>query len=199
LKPPSPPTRLTLLSHGATRAQRRAAFPLNEPLDEPEIARIAALGWNAPRAQLTLSGPEGRTQQTAEALGLPVTVDDELRDCNYGAWCGRELDELQSSEPDKVLTWLTDVAAAPHGGESISELVNRVGRWLKSQNEAGHVIAVTHPAIIRAAIVYILEAPPQAFWRIDIAPLSLTDLRFNGRVWRLRCSSCELRSSSDPN
>jgi broad specificity phosphatase PhoE len=141
-----------------------------------------------------LSGPESRVQQTAAALGLLFEVSDELRDCDYGAWQGRELDEIQSSEPDNVLAWLTDVAATPHGGESISELIDRVGRWFKAQSGAGHIIAVTHPAVIRAAIVCVLEAPPQAFWRIDIAPLSLTDLRFNGRVWTLRSSSCGLRS-----
>jgi broad specificity phosphatase PhoE len=191
----SPPTRLSFISHAATRAQRRAAFPLEESLEESEVVKIVSLGWNAPGAQQILSGPEERTQQTAAALGLLFAVTDELRDCDYGTWKGRELDEVQSSEPDKVLTWLTDAAATPHGGESITALIGRIGRWLTAQSEAGHVIAVTHPAVIRAAIVFILNAPAQAFWRIDIAPLSVTDLRFNGRVWTLRSSSCALRSS----
>lgn len=156
---------------------------------------MVSLGWSAPGAQQILSGPEERTQRTAAALGLLFTLTEELRDCDYGTWKGRELAEVQSSEPDKVLTWLTDAAAKPHGGESILELIGRVDRWLTEQREAGHVIAVTHPSVIRAAIVSALNAPPQAFWRIDIAPLSVTDLRFNGRVWTLRSSSCGLRSS----
>jgi broad specificity phosphatase PhoE len=119
-----------------------------------------------------------------------------LRDCNYGRWSGRELDKVQSEEPDKVAIWLTDPAAAPHGGESILKLVDRVGGWLREQGCAGHVIAVTHPAVIRAAIVYALETPLQSFWRIDIAPLSLTDLRLNGKMWALRSSSSMLRQSS---
>jgi broad specificity phosphatase PhoE len=190
----SPPTRLTFISHAATLAQRRAAFPLEESLDESEIAKIISLGWNAPKAQQILSGPEERTQQTATALGLLFTTTEELRDCDYGIWKGRELVEVQSSEPDKVLAWLTDTAAKPHGGESILELIDRVGRWLTAQRGVGHILAVTHPAIIRAAIVSVLDAPAQAFWRIDIAPLSVTDLRFNGRAWTLRSSSCGLRS-----
>jgi broad specificity phosphatase PhoE len=159
------------------------------------MAEVAALGWNAPRAQQVWSGPERRVQQTAESLGLSATVATGLRDCDYGTWGGREIGEVQSGEPDKVLNWLTDAAAAPHGGESIREVVDRVGRWMQEQCGTGHVIAVTHPAIIRAAIVCALDAPLQAFWRIDIAPLSLTDLRFNGRLWTLRSSSCALRSS----
>ena len=53
-----------------------------------------------------------------------------------------------------------------------------------------HTIAVTHPAVIRAAIVHALQVPLPAFWRFDIAPLSLTDLRFNGGVWSVRCAGC---------
>jgi broad specificity phosphatase PhoE len=192
----SPATRLTFISHAATRAQHRAVFQaLDEPVGESEMVEIAALGWKAPRAQQVCSGPERRVQETAQALGLSGTVVTGLRDCDYGTWSGRELSEVQSSEPEEVLTWLTDATAAPHGGESILAMVDRVGRWLEDQHGRGHIIAVTHPAVIRAAIVCALEAPLQAFWRIDIAPLSLTDLRFNGRVWTLRSSSCGLRGS----
>jgi broad specificity phosphatase PhoE len=169
---------------------------MDEPVGESEIAEIAALGWNAPRAQQVCSAPERRVQETVKALGLSPTVVAELRDCDYGTWSGRELSEVQSSEPEEVLTWLTDTAASPHGGESILALVDRVGRWLEEQRERGHVIAVTHPAVIRAAIVCALEVPLQSFWRIDIAPLSLTDLRFNGRMWTLRSSGCGLRGSA---
>jgi broad specificity phosphatase PhoE len=170
---------------------------VDEPVGESEMAEIAALGWSVPRTQLICSGPERRVRETAKALGLSATVVADLRDCYYGTWSGRELSEVQSSEPKEVLTWLTDATAAPHGGESILALADRIGRWLEEQRGRGHVIAVTHTAVIRAAIVCALEAPLQAFWRIDIAPLSLTDLRFNGRVWTLRSSGCGLRDSAN--
>ena len=188
-------SRLTLISHAPTQAQRRAAFPADECLDEQEFAKIAALGWQAPRARRIWSSPERQTQQTSQALGLSAAIAPELRDCHYGAWRGRELNELQSLEPESVLAWLTDAAASPHGGESIIDLINRVSRWLDEQRDAGHTLAVTHPAVIRGAIVHALQAPAQSFWRIDIAPLSLTDLRFNGRVWTVRSTACPLRKT----
>ena len=186
-------TRLTLISHAPTQAQRRAAFPADESLEEQEFAKVAALGWKAPRLQRIWSAPERQTQQTAQALGLSAAIAPELRDCDYGAWRGREFDELQSAAPEGVVAWLTDVAASPHGGESIIDLIHRVGSWLDEQRDAGHTLAVTHPAVIRGAIVYALQAPAQTFWRIDIAPLSLTDLRFNGTVWTVRSTACPLR------
>ncbi len=185
-------TRLTLISHAATEAQRRSAFPSDEPLEEREMAKIAALGWNAPRAQRIVSGPERRVQQTAEALGLTAEVAVELRDCDYGEWRGYTLSEVELRQPEEVFAWLTDPGAAPHGGESILQLITRIGGWLEEQRAQDHTIAVTHPAVIRSALVHTLQGPPSAFWRIDVAPLSLTDLRWNGRVWTVRCSGCAL-------
>jgi broad specificity phosphatase PhoE len=185
-------TRLSLISHAATPAQRHAAFPEDELLEPREIAKINALDWKAPTAQRVLSAPERRTQQTAQALGLTATVAAELRDCDYGVWRGRELSELQAQDPEGVAAWLADPAATSHSGESIANLIDRVGMWLDQLREDGHTIAITHPAVIRSAVVHILNAPVQSFWRIDIAPLSLTDLRFNGKLWTLRSCATTL-------
>jgi broad specificity phosphatase PhoE len=184
--------RLTLIAHAATEAQRRAAFPLDELLEQREMAKVAALGWKAPRAHRIVAGPERRAQQTAEALGLSAENVAELRDCDYGAWRGYTLSEVEQRQPEEVLAWLTDPSAAPHGGESILQLITRMGDWLKEQSAVDHTIAVTHPAVIRSALVHTLQSPPSSFWRIDIAPLSLTDLRWNGRVWTVRSSGCAL-------
>jgi hypothetical protein len=39
---------------------------------------------------------------------------------------------------------------------------------------------------MRAAALYVLEAPFPAFWRLDIQPMSAIDLRSNGRFWTIR-------------
>jgi broad specificity phosphatase PhoE len=185
-------TRLTLIAHAATEAQRHAAFPLDEPITEREIVKIAALNWSAPRAEQIWSAPERRTQETSRRLGLAASVADGLRDCDYGKWCGRSMDEVQSVDSEGILAWLTDPSSAPHGGESIQNLIDRVGTWMDQQREVGHTLAVTHPAVIRAAIVCVLRIPAQTFWRFDISPLSLTDLRFSRGVWTLRCAGSPL-------
>jgi broad specificity phosphatase PhoE len=185
-------SRLTLIAHAATEAQRRAAFPLDEPLEKRELEKVAALGWKAPRAHRVVSGLERRAQQTAEALGLSAENAVELRDCDYGAWRGLTLSEVELRQPEELFAWLTDPGAAPHGGESILQVITRVSAWLEEQRTSDHTIAVTHPAVIRSALIHTLQAPPSSFWRIDIAPLSLTDLRWNGRAWTVRCTGCAL-------
>jgi broad specificity phosphatase PhoE len=194
-EPQTLPARITLISHAATLALKRASFPLDEALVEGEPEKIAALGWAAPRTQQICAGPEQRTRQTATALGLEASVESGLADVNYGEWSGKQIDEIQASDPIGLAAWLTDVSAAPHGGESFVQLIVRVGQWMEAQTSAGHTLAVTHPAVIRAAILYSLQAPPESFWRLEIAPLSVTDLRFNGRLWTARSTGCALSRS----
>jgi broad specificity phosphatase PhoE len=53
-------------------------------------------------------------------------IDPGLRDCDYGAWTGRELSKVQLDQPKDVAAWLTDPCASPHGGESILQLIVRI-------------------------------------------------------------------------
>lgn len=188
-------SRITFISHAATQALRRAAFPADEALEEPEITRIKSIGWRVPGAQQILSAPERRAQMTALSLDLSASIAEDLCDCDFGSWWGRELSQVQNDDPAGLVSWLTDPAAAPHGGESIEALVGRVKGWMDRQRDAGHTIAVTHPSIIRSAMILALDAPLQSFWRLDIAPISLTDLRYNGSVWTLRSAATKLSQS----
>jgi broad specificity phosphatase PhoE len=187
------PARITLISHAPTLALRRASFPLDEPLVEAEFDKMASLGWTVPRAQYVCCGPEKRTQQTAQALGLEPSTAVELADVDYGTWSGKEIGDIHASDSEGLAKWLTDVHAAPHGGESFAQLIARVQQWMEGRPSAGHTVAVTHPAVIRAVIICAIQAPSESFWRIEIGPLTITDLRFNGRLWTVRSMGCSLR------
>jgi len=185
-------TSLTLISHASTRALRRAAFPDDEPLDASAYRKAAAAA-PLPRTRSGWTAPERRTTQTAQALALDATVETALRDCDYGRWRGFSLAELQAAEPEAVTSWLAEPNSAPHGGESIVDLLRRIGLWLDELDEAAGVVAVTHPAIVRAAIVHAIGAAASTFWRIDVAPLTQTELRGGKGRWTLRSSGVPLR------
>jgi broad specificity phosphatase PhoE len=192
LKETGLPGRITFISHAPTAALRRAAFPLDESIESRELEKLVSIGWIPPRVHQVFAGPELRTRQTASALGLDPILCAELKDMDYASWRGKSLDEVQSTDPQGVGLWLTNVDAAPHGGESLASLLARIEHWLGGQNGSGHTLAFTHPAVIRAAILLALQAPAQSFWRIDAPPVSITDLRWNGRFWTLRSSGCTL-------
>ena len=179
------PTRVSLICHAATRATRAAAFPLDEALEQPASVggAVAALR----RADRSWTSPALCVRQTAAALELAPVVDPDLRDCDYGRWAGRRLSDVGAEDPNAIAMWLTDVSAAPHGGESIADVLRRIAAWLERRiGENGHGVAVTHAAVIRCAILHAIGAPTHSFWHIDIGPLSMTELRHDGSRWRWR-------------
>lgn len=185
--------RLLLISHASTAAMRAARFPADDPLDARGLAETAAA-----RARLSIPddtavfvSPAACARDTASALGLSATVQQGLADVDYGLWHGRRLADLALEAPQDLSAWTHDPDATAHGGESFSQLVKRVGRWLDTLDDASseesrktqNVIAVTHAPVIRAAIVYALGASPAVFSRIEIAPLSTVELRRSRRGW----------------
>ena len=178
-------SRLILLCHGMTAAQRGARFADDEPLEDSAAAAAAALRDRLPALQRCWASPALRTRETARLLGIDATLEPALADNDYGRWKGRSMAEIADKEPKSIAAWLADPSARPHGGESIRDLTTRVGAWLDGQHAAGgRSLAITHQAVIRAAIVHVLGAP--AFWRVDVEPLSLTELSSDGRRWNLR-------------
>jgi broad specificity phosphatase PhoE len=189
--------RLTLICHASTAAIRAAAFPLDEPLDAQGEAQAAILAGRLGRFDAAWTGPSLRTRQTAEALQLTAAIEPALRDIDLGRWAGASLTEIAAAEPDAVEAWTADPAAAPHGGETIIGLLERVRPWLDSHaHDRGRGIAVTHAAVIRAAIILAIDASPRSFWRIDIGPLCRVDLRGHAGVWTLRAINAATRTSA---
>ncbi|EJZ17027.1 phosphoglycerate mutase [Rhizobium sp. Pop5] len=185
-------TRLTWICHGATAASRKALFPLDEPL-ESKAAKDAAEMAALPRADRIFTSPALRTRQTATALRLDAGIDPALRDCDHGRWAGRPIVTIGSEEPENLEIWMSDPQAAPHGGESLFDLRTRVAGWMDAQSTlGGHVIAVSHAAIIRAAVVHVLQAPLSSFWLIDVGPLAIVRMTSDGRRWSLRFSISDL-------
>jgi broad specificity phosphatase PhoE len=183
--------RLILICHGSTDAVRKAKFADDEPLDRHGAADAAALVRHRPSADRCWCSPELRTRQTAEALQLDASPIQTLRDCDYGAWKGHSFEEILARDPQGIDAWLRDPAATPHGGESLLGLMRRTAQWLDEAKVVdGQSILVTHATIIRAAIVHAIEAPPQAFWRVDIAPLSMTRLSGRNARWNLASAGC---------
>lgn len=173
--------RLALVSHGSTEAIRTARFPDDEPLDDVGVREAGKR--ETMTADRVLVAPEARAAQTASLLGLHGESDPELRDIWYGTWRGLGMTDVA---PEQLSTWLTDPDAAPHGGESIAVVIERVRTWLAGvAGLGGSTIVVTHPAVIRAVVLIALDAPPISFWRIDIPPLSVTRLHYRN-AWTLR-------------
>lgn len=179
--------RIVLLAHAPTAAVRAAAFPADEPLTAAALTQAAGLRGTLPRSDEVRCADTARCRQTAEALGLDPVLDTDLAGLDHGTWAGRSLGDVGAVDPDGLGEWLTDPDARPHGGETLSELLARVGAWLDARTDPPHtVLAVVDAAVARAAVVHALGAPATALWRVDVAPLAATLLVGEPGRWNLR-------------
>jgi len=179
--------RLTMICSGVSPAVRRGAFPCGEAAEPAWLmARATALSVVLRRPDRVWCGPAASARQVAEALGLQASEMEALRDQDYGAWAGRSFAEMEATALEG---WMGDPQATPPGGESFEAVFRRVSDLMEGLvNEPGHIVAITHAPVIRAAVLHVVGAPLSGASHIDVEPLSLTDFRSDGRRWTLRAT-----------
>jgi broad specificity phosphatase PhoE len=191
---------LLLIRNAPTAATRAAAFPRDEPLDERGQRAAAGLPAALPSRFDALSSPALRCRMTATAAGLAPRVDPALAGWDLGSWAGRSLADVHAAEPQAAGAWLTDPGACAHGGESLRALVARVGGWLDQQAQLeGRAVAITHGGVVKAAVVHALGAPIEAFWQVDVAPLTITELHAHGGRWTVCRTNHPVARSRGPD
>ncbi|ATL33072.1 histidine phosphatase family protein [Streptomyces formicae] len=181
-------SRVLLVSPAMTASLRQARFDDGAPLDDRGRADARAAAGSLPADALVVTSASTRCRETAEALGLaPTDSPAELAGMAMGHWRGRSLHEVTASEPEALARWLTDPDHAPAGGESVSSFSARVVRWLDATAAGeGRLVAVVEPEVVRAAVIHVTGAPPAAFWRLDVEPLTVTELSGRAGRWNLR-------------
>jgi len=179
--------RLTLLCRGATLSNRKGGFNSEEPILPMDATRAVRIARHVSRFDALITAPEQSALETAAAFQAAPHIEPALRDLAYGAWRTKTLDDIASTDPLAIQAWLDDPHAAPHGGESLAGLFDRVSAWMDDAlADGGHRLVVTHAPVIRAAVLKTLQAPLASFWRIDVEPLAVADIRSDGRRWALR-------------
>lgn len=180
--------RLTLVAHAETASARRGSFPVgDEALGPRGHAAIDAFVGSLPRSEEAVTSPALAARETAHAFGLDATIDEALRDLDVGRWRGQTMEAIAAKAAADASAFIAEPSFAAHGGESIADLVERVSSWLDRRKESRiPVLAITHAAVLRAAIMGILQAPPTAFWHLDVVPLQMLTLTTDGRRWVVR-------------
>ena len=171
----------------STPSTRAIGFPADEDLDDHGRDSLSRLSGRLPGMDCVLRSPALSAEQTAEGLGLRADIEPLLRDCDFGRWTGRSLEEIAAQEPDALAQWLRDAEAAPHAGESFADVLERVANWMDGLGaQSGTVLAITHPTVMRAAIAGTLGAGAHAMFQIDVAPLTVVRLSGVGGRWKFK-------------
>jgi broad specificity phosphatase PhoE len=142
---------------------------------------------------IVLSSDLSRARDTAAAVsqhvGLPLHLDERLRETHFGQWQGMTHPEIAERWPAELEAWRSWRGHAV-GGEAPVEVAARaraaVEQWLPELPDGGALLAVTHGGTARALVGTLTELPPDTWWRL--APLGNTcwsTLVEDDRGWRL--------------
>lgn len=183
-----PPTVTVLLRHGATPLTAQRRFSGSGEIDlsplgvEQASAAAARLAGEASFAAV-VSSPLIRARHTAEivagTLSLDVSVEDDLRETDFGGWEGATFAEISSRSPVELAAWLASPDVAPPGGESFTATAKRVRRArdrLLARYGGQRVLVVSHVTPIKTLARLALDAPPQALYRMQLDPVGLTEI-----------------------
>lgn len=118
--------------------------------------QLSALGFTR-----IISSDLQRARETAtainETLALPLTTDSRLRERHYGILetgpSSAVTPEVSGFQDGRILS----MTAAPHNGESLQDLFDRVGDFLHdlfAGGVDGPILLVTHGGTIRALIAH---------------------------------------------
>ncbi|MDH6245897.1 glucosyl-3-phosphoglycerate phosphatase [Mycobacterium sp. OTB74] len=169
--------RLLLLRHGQTtynatsRMQGQLDTELSELGREQAVAAAEVLAKRQPL--VIISSDLRRALDTATTLGeragVPVTVDERLRETHLGDWQGLTHDEVDAAAPGARLAWRDDARWAPHGGESRVDVARRsmpvVEEQIRNLPEWGidaadrPVVLVAHGGLMAALTAALLDLP----------------------------------------
>ncbi len=179
---------LILVRHGRTAANAGGLLVghLDVPLDERGVEQAALVGKALSGIDRVISSPLQRCRQTAEALGLPVEVDDRWIELDYGEFDGQPLASIGRAVWDE---WRADPTYVPAGGESLAALAQRVSTAcdeLVADALDRDIVVVSHVSPIKAAAAWALAAGVEIAWRshLDQASISRISVTTTGPVLR---------------
>lgn len=191
------PDRLYLIRHGETPWNRQGRYQGQR--DVPLNARGRLQAWRLARAlgragiAAVVSSALRRARFTASPLarraGVPVQVDPDLNEIDFGRWEGLTLAQVRARYPEQLEAYLRDpVGYAPGGGEAFQAMADRVRRaYRRALEEAGPggVALVAHGAVLKAIVCDLLGLSYRDRGRFAIDNGSVTLFRLGGRYPRL--------------
>ncbi|MCS0605278.1 bifunctional RNase H/acid phosphatase [Streptomyces sp. LP11] len=187
------PATLVLLRHGETPLTPQKRFsgsggtdPALSAAGREQAHRAAEALARRGTIQAVVTSPLTRTRETAgivaARLNLDVTVEEGLRETDFGAWEGLTFGEVRDRHPEDLNAWLADPEAHPTGGgESFAETATRIAATrdkLTTAYRGRTVLLVTHVTPIKTFVRLALGAPPESLFRMELSAASLSAVAY---------------------
>ncbi|MBQ2928392.1 MAG: histidine phosphatase family protein [Oscillospiraceae bacterium] len=120
------------------------------PMGEKGLSQAAEMAKNLPPVTAVFSSPLTRAVQTAQAIGLPVTVLPDLREMYAGEWDGLTFEQIRTRYPELYAARFHDLTIPLPGAEDHAEGLSRFKRAMEeaARKSPGDFAVVAHGGII---------------------------------------------------
>jgi probable phosphoglycerate mutase len=186
-------TLVDFLRHGEPVGGRRyRGDGMDDPLSEKGWQQMwDAVGDHQPW-QRVISSPLRRCREFAGLLSercrIPLSVDARFREVGQGSWEGLSPAEIIAANEAEYRAFYADPQRnRPAGSEPLEAFGERVAAALTEamqQYPGEHLLVVAHAGVIRAALGFVLQAEPAAWYRTRIDNAAFT--RFLSGPYGLR-------------
>lgn len=188
--PSAPPTTLVLIRHGVTTftIEKRFSGSGDPPLIEQgrkQARAVASRLLDRAGIDLIVSSALSRSRETASiiasALGVPVEIDDDLREVDFGLWEGLTFPVVEERWPRELALWLGDTSISPPDGESYASLQHRVRtaqERIVNRHRGETVCVVSHSRPIAMFALNLLDAPLSSLYRLHVDNTSVSELDY---------------------
>jgi len=120
------------------------------PMGERGFSQAAEMAKLLPLVTAVFSSPLSRAVQTAQAIGQPITVIDELREMDAGEWDGLSFDQIRERYPDLYEARQFDLTLPLPGAEDHKAGLARFTKAMETAalRSPGDFAVVAHGGII---------------------------------------------------
>lgn len=151
-------TTLLLVRHGETDWNRDGRWQGHSDTQLNDVGREQAVrvAGELDGVDVVYASDLARARETAEIvaarLGLPVRLDERLRERSFGAWEGKTAPEIEAQFRDAHARWLAGEGAGAEDAEAFADFAARVQGFLAdvlARHPDGTVLVVAHGGSIR--------------------------------------------------
>jgi len=203
-----PPSDIYLVRHAQStwNAAGRWQGQADPPLSNHGRSQARALATTFPDVRIArlLTSDLERARTTAEPLaqrlGVPLEIDEDLREIDVGTWSGKTREEIRAADAPALDEYFQG-RKGWEGGETYEEhelRSERAAARITAIDTPDAVVAVTHGGTLRALLLALLEIDPRMRWRFTgIGHTSITHLTRGEYGWRLRAFNAALEMPDD--
>ncbi|MDQ7074536.1 MAG: alpha-ribazole phosphatase family protein [Gammaproteobacteria bacterium] len=170
---------VTLLRHGETVGAARFRGRIDEPLSDlgcQQMQQATTEGaWD-----LIVSSPLCRcrdfAQQLAQQKDLPLQINDDWQEMDFGQWEGKSPADLIQSDPEALERfWSEPDLFTPPEAEPLADFSQRVKNgWAALPTEYERILVVTHGGPIRLSLCAASGTPDKQLLQFNALHAGLT-------------------------